>query len=229
MKIKTGLKVELGQTVSTIHSWKTPTSLLVSYLTFDLRKFIQLLIELCINIDSETESRRFPLLRNNPLTNLVSNSPLSTLASSLNWIDGTTCVSPNAEAGICSLARVCSNLGGRSSGSCPSFGTVCCISKNHSIFQIVRLWWTIFDSNLVHADTVTRCGGVVTLNNTYWQAPASVSSGTACSLTVRLDPTLPQQRRNPICQVRLVDLASNSIAFFASYVRTNYNMITWIV
>lgn len=53
-------------------------------------------------------------------------------------------------------------------------------------------------------DTVTRCGATVTLNNTYWQAPTTLSADSTCSLDVKMDPTLPEQRRNPICQVRWV-------------------------
>lgn len=55
-----------------------------------------------------------------------------------------------------------------------------------------------------NVDTVTRCGATVTLNNTYWQAPTTLSAESTCSLSIQLNPTLAEQRRNPICQVRWV-------------------------
>lgn len=51
---------------------------------------------------------------------------------------------------------------------------------------------------------MTRCGATVTLNNTYWQAPTTLSAESTCSLSIQLNPTLAEQRRNPICQVRWV-------------------------
>jgi hypothetical protein len=63
---------------------------------------------------------------------------------------------------------------------------------------------TIFVMSKNQKDTVTRCGATVTLNNTYWQAPTTLSTESTCSLNVKMDPTLPEQRRNPICQVRWV-------------------------
>lgn len=52
---------------------------------------------------------------------------------------------------------------------------------------------------------MTQCGSVVTLNSTYWTSPTSpgVTDSTTCSMTVKLDPTLLEQRKGPICQVRL--------------------------
>lgn len=43
----------------------------------------------------------------------------------------------------------------------------------------------------------------MTLNNTYWSSPSSLASSSTCALTVRLDPTLLEQKKHPICQVRL--------------------------
>ncbi|KAI9559203.1 hypothetical protein GHT06_015992 [Daphnia sinensis] len=97
-----------------------------------------------------------------------------------------TCVSPNDDAGICAPGSVCSLFGGRPTGSC-SFGKVCCIN------------------------TINKCGGVVTLNNTYWQNPASINAPSSCSLTVRTDAKLAEQSKKPICQIRL-DFISFTIA-----------------
>ncbi|XP_057368585.1 uncharacterized protein LOC130689665 [Daphnia carinata] len=145
------------------------------------------------NSASEIEGRISASLRNafpnlaasisSPLTSLFANPALLTLG----LLDGTSCTSPNAEAGICANSRLCSSYGGRSSGSCNSFGSVCCIN------------------------TVTRCGATVTLNNTYWQAPTTLSAESTCSLSIKLDPTLAEQRRHPICQIRL-DFEAFSIA-----------------
>ncbi|KAI9559161.1 hypothetical protein GHT06_015950 [Daphnia sinensis] len=118
----------------------------------------------------------FPTSLSAPLSSFFANPALLTLGGLL---DGAPCTSPNAEAGICTNSRLCSSYGGRSSGSCSSFGSVCCIN------------------------TVTRCGATVTLNNTYWQAPTTLSAESTCSLSIKLDPTLAEQRRNPICQIRL--------------------------
>ncbi|EFX82909.1 hypothetical protein DAPPUDRAFT_240674 [Daphnia pulex] len=59
-------------------------------------------------------------------------------------------------------------------------------------------------------DEVTKCGALVTLNNTYWQAPAAVSSESTCGLTVKMDRTLIEQRATT-CQLRL-DFISFSIS-----------------
>ncbi|KAK4010495.1 uncharacterized protein LOC116920739 [Daphnia magna] len=143
------------------------------------------------NFASEMEGRLSASLRN-AISNFPASisSPLSSFFNNpglLGLLDGTPCTSPNAEAGICTNSRLCSSYGGRSSGSCSSFGSVCCIN------------------------TVTRCGATVTLNNTYWQAPTTLSAESTCSLSIQLNPTLAEQRRNPICQVRL-DFEAFSIA-----------------
>lgn len=54
---------------------------------------------------------------------------------------------------------------------------------------------------LINEDEVEKCGALVTLNNTYWQAPAAVSSGSSCGLTVKLDENLVEQKKT-ICQIR---------------------------
>ena len=79
----------------------------------------------------------------------------------------------------------------------------------------VRHNFTLVCRNLIHLilfylilnflkDTVTRCGATVTLNNTYWTSPTTLSAESTCSLAVKMDSTLPEQKRNPICQVRWV-------------------------
>jgi len=88
-----------------------------------------------------------------------------------------SCTAPTGEAGICAPGSLCSVFGGRPSGSC-GLGGVCCINA------------------------VTTCGSTVTLNNTFWQSPTTISTPTTCALTVRLDSTLLEQKK-PICQVRL--------------------------
>lgn len=60
--------------------------------------------------------------------------------------------------------------------------------------------WTLFHS-WNSSDEVTKCGALVTLNNTYWQAPAAVSSESTCGLTVKMDRTLIEQRATT-CQLR---------------------------
>ena len=76
-------------------------------------------------------------------------------------------------------------------------------------------------------DTVTRCGATATLNNTYWQAPTTLSVESTCSLAVKMDPTLPEQRRNPICQVRWVSILKRNDAMMAKYPITSYIEIWW--
>ncbi len=52
-------------------------------------------------------------------------------------------------------------------------------------------------------DSITTCGGTVTLNNTYWQSPSTaVSAPSTCALTVRMDTKLVEQLAKPICQIR---------------------------
>ena len=52
-------------------------------------------------------------------------------------------------------------------------------------------------------DTITTCGGTVTLNNTYWQSPTTgVKAPSTCALTVRMDTKLVEQLAKPICQIR---------------------------
>ncbi|XP_032781855.2 uncharacterized protein LOC116919933 [Daphnia magna] len=87
------------------------------------------------------------------------------------------CISPNGESGICAPGNICSLFGGRPSGACV-LGKVCCIN------------------------VITACGGTVTLNNTFWQSPATISAPTTCSLSIKLDAKFVEQKR-PICQLRL--------------------------
>ncbi|EFX72898.1 hypothetical protein DAPPUDRAFT_325654 [Daphnia pulex] len=89
------------------------------------------------------------------------------------------CTAPSGDAGICAPGNICSLFGGRPSGSC-ILGKVCCINS------------------------ISTCGGTVTLNNTYWQSPSTpVSVPSTCALTVRMDTKLVEQLAKPICQIRL--------------------------
>ncbi|XP_057368936.1 uncharacterized protein LOC130690002 [Daphnia carinata] len=123
-----------------------------------------------------------------PFATLVNRLPVS-LSQSFDYRFDMfeTCVSPNGESGICAPGSVCSLFGGRPTDSC-SFGKVCCIN------------------------TINKCGGVVTLNNTYWQNPSAlINAPSSCSLTVRTDTKLTEQSKRPICQIRL-DFISFTIA-----------------
>ncbi|KZS17498.1 uncharacterized protein LOC116921571 [Daphnia magna] len=97
------------------------------------------------------------------------------------------CGSSNGEEdGICLAGPVCSFYGGRATGGNCRRATTCCVNE------------------------VSKCGALVTLNNTYWQAPAAVSSESTCGLTVKMDRTLIEQRVTT-CQLRL-DFISFSIS-----------------
>ncbi|EFX82915.1 hypothetical protein DAPPUDRAFT_240663 [Daphnia pulex] len=121
-----------------------------------------------------------------PFSNLADRSPITINPNFENPISSfDACKSPNGEAGICAPGNICSLFGGRPSGSCV-LGKVCCINA------------------------ITSCGGSVTLNNTFWQSPATVSAPSTCSLTVKLDAKFVEQKR-PICQLRL-DLVSFTTA-----------------
>ena len=50
-------------------------------------------------------------------------------------------------------------------------------------------------------DEVNQCGAFVSINNTYWQSPASVSSESTCGVTVKFDRELVEPKRE-ICQIR---------------------------
>lgn len=117
-------------------SWSIPTSKKFLLLTLDENHIDFLRIETL-----ETEGRIRPSLRN-AFPNFVSSvtSPLNSFFTNpltFGLLDGTPCTSPNAEAGICTNSRLCSSYGGRSSGSCNSFGTVCCISMSIEIRPFV--------------------------------------------------------------------------------------------
>jgi len=85
-------------------------------------------------------------------------------------------------------AGACALIGGQSSGgSTCGFGVVCCVN------------------------TVAKCAGTVTVNNTYFQSPApAIVTPTSCTVTVKLDKRLPEQKQ-AICQLRL-DFVSFTIA-----------------
>ena len=87
-----------------------------------------------------------------------------------------SCTAPGGEAGICAPGAACVLFAGRPSGSCIA-GKVCCIN------------------------TVTRCGGTVTLNNTYWQSPFS-NTPSSCAISVRLNARDYTEQPKPICQLR---------------------------
>ncbi|KAK4010450.1 hypothetical protein OUZ56_019593 [Daphnia magna] len=100
------------------------------------------------------------------------------------FVPFTSCTSPNKETGICAESGACTQLGGRASGACPSYGRVCCIN--------------VVTNTCDDADRK-----VVTLDNTYWLSPTmGIGSSTGCALTVKLDAKLPEQGK-AVCQVRL--------------------------
>lgn len=137
-----------------------------------------------------------------PFATLANRIPVSFNPNFDNMFDMfETCVSPNGDAGICAPGSVCSVFGGRPTGSC-SFGKVCCISESRlcrlcnvkNVMMCFLSGWT---------DTINKCGGVVTLNNTYWQNPSTpIDAPSSCSLTVRTDTKLAEQSKKPICQIR---------------------------
>ncbi|EFX72229.1 hypothetical protein DAPPUDRAFT_254734 [Daphnia pulex] len=75
------------------------------------------------------------------LANRISITYNPNMENSFETFDSCTSPSPSGDAGICVPGSVCSLFGGRPSGSCP-LGKICCIN------------------------TVNKCGGAVTLNNT---------------------------------------------------------------
>lgn len=97
-----------------------------------------------------------------------------------------SCTDAAGKGGVCVPSMACSKYGGRPSGSCQQRGLVCCVNA------------------------VTKCGGQITLNNTFWESPPSVNPQSTCGLTVTLDTNLIEQKR-PICQLRL-DFKAFSIA-----------------
>ncbi|KAI9559207.1 hypothetical protein GHT06_015996 [Daphnia sinensis] len=115
-----------------------------------------------------------------PFANLANRIPVSYNPNFDNPLDTfDACTSPSGDAGICVPGSVCSLFRGRPSGSCV-LGKVCCVN------------------------TVTACGGTVTLNNTYWQSPTTpVSASSTCALTIKLDTKYVEQLKKPICQIRL--------------------------
>uniref|UniRef100_A0A0P6EKV9 CUB domain-containing protein n=1 Tax=Daphnia magna TaxID=35525 RepID=A0A0P6EKV9_9CRUS len=135
-------------------------------------------------IGSSLFNNRFsPANQFRPFANLLNRIPPNT-ANSRSAFDA--CTSPAGEAGICTMSSVCSLFAGRPSGSC-SLSRVCCVN------------------------VVNGCGKTVTLNNTYWQSPAAVSSPSNCALTIKLDAKLTEQSFKPICQIRL-DMVSFTTA-----------------
>ncbi|KAI9559209.1 hypothetical protein GHT06_015998 [Daphnia sinensis] len=133
-------------------------------------------------IGSSLFNNRFsPANQFRPFANLFNRIPA---ANSRNNFD--SCTSPAGENGICAMSSVCSLFNGRPSGSC-SMSRVCCVN------------------------VVNGCGKTVTLNNTYWQSPATASSPSNCALTIKLDAKLAEQSSKPICQIRL-DMVSFTTA-----------------
>ncbi|EFX72896.1 hypothetical protein DAPPUDRAFT_325652 [Daphnia pulex] len=115
-----------------------------------------------------------------PFSNFANGIPISYNRNFNNPLDTfDACTSPNGDAGICVPGSVCSLFGGRPSSSCV-LGKVCCVN------------------------TISTCGGTVTLNNTYWQSPTTaVSASSTCAITLRLDTKYVEQLKKPICQIRL--------------------------
>ncbi|XP_032783152.2 uncharacterized protein LOC116921066 [Daphnia magna] len=113
------------------------------------------------------------------IKNIVNLSPVS-VNPNVNYQVATfdSCISRNGDAGICASRAVCSLFGGRSSGVC-NLGLTCCVNA------------------------INTCDGAITLNNTYWQSPATpITAPSTCSLTVTLDSKRREQIK-PICQIRL--------------------------
>ncbi|KAI9559184.1 hypothetical protein GHT06_015973 [Daphnia sinensis] len=99
---------------------------------------------------------------------------------------GESCRSLSREMGNCFDSTTCTTIGGRASGLCTN-GLVCCISTVNTC-----------------DDGLARLGDTVTLNNTYWQSPLrTFAASSSCTLTVKLDSTLPEQNNVAVCQVRL--------------------------
>lgn len=99
---------------------------------------------------------------------------------------GESCRSLSREMGNCFDSATCTTIGGRASGLCTN-GLVCCINAVNTC-----------------DDGLARLGDTVTLNNTYWQSPLrTFATSSSCTLTVKLDSTLPEQNNVAICQVRL--------------------------
>lgn len=81
-------------------------------------------------------------------------------------------------------------------------------------------------------DGFARQIDTITVNNTYWQSPVrTIAPSSSCTLTVKLDATLPSQANQPICQVRLVSfLFSPSCCLNqTSRVLTQLNSVGWIL
>ena len=134
--------------------------------------------------------------------------PLSSSSSwtkAANWFNMNnilyqSCTDPNGISGVCAPSFLCSGSNGRPSGSCSSsFASVCCISNSSSFLYLNSLQF----NNPLDADVVNSCGGRVTINNTYWQSPSAINSGTTCALTISLNPSLVEQP-NAIAQVRYI-------------------------
>lgn len=107
-----------------------------------------------------------------------------------------SCVDASGLSGICIRPLLCNTFGGRLSGSC-GLGTVCCISTSPPWqCTVTLLIWSI-----QLEDTLAKCGGQMTVNNTYWQSPVALSSGSTCGVTITLDKNLLEQQKKA-CQVR---------------------------
>ncbi|XP_046457168.1 uncharacterized protein LOC124204172 isoform X4 [Daphnia pulex] len=120
------------------------------------------------------------------LSNRISITYNPNMENSFETFDSCTSPSPSGDAGICVPGSVCSLFSGRPIGSCP-LGKICCIN------------------------TVNKCGGAVTLNNTYWHSPTTpISDYSTCALTVRTDYKLAEQMKKPICQIRLDFVSFNT-------------------
>lgn len=133
---------------------------------------------------------------------IIRNPNFPTLQNILNSFD--SCTATTGESGICTPGFACSAYGGRPSGSC-GLGTVCCISK---LIESVCSFLLI--KNALLSDVVSTCSSQITLNNTYWETPStSLTRPTSCSLTVKLDQRLLEQRKSAICQVRYLKTAMN--------------------
>jgi len=61
-------------------------------------------------------------------------------------------------------------------------------------------------SYLIILDVVKSCGSAITLNNTYWQSPTTINSGSACALTIKLNSGAVGAGAAAIAQVRYVHI-----------------------
>nr|CAH0107938.1 unnamed protein product [Daphnia galeata] len=159
-------------------------------------------------------NNRFPPANTwNPFSGLANKSPISINPNFENPISSfDACTSPNGESGICAPEKFARYLVVLSSPR-----QVCCTSpdvtslenrefvlrETFARYSVVVLAVLVSSAKFAASvNAITSCGGTITLNNTFWQSPATISAPSTCSVTVKLDAKFIEQKR-PICQVRL--------------------------